>query len=390
GVDLILGVVVDYYHANREGENRSPFEPRIFSVLLQPGDIAENIAALLNYQFGFKVSNSWFFKVLGKVIMPMIIFTVVVAWLMSAIVFIESDSHGIIERFGKVDRNSLSPGVYLKMPYPFAKVLKYQVKRVQSFMLGDDDEQLEPEVIVWTQEHSESEEKYLLPNRLAGSDGSVAVSYLMVNIPLRYTIKDLYGYVYNFVNADKTLRQLAKREVLTFLARSEFFNFFTTGRFAASEELKDLIQKKADALGLGVNIEYVNFMAVHPPFEVGEAFESVASAMELKSKIIADAESYENEKLAESSGKVERLLFDALAHSVKVKILAQSEAKQFLSQLTGYEIFSGYYELNNLLNIYSEQEVNRRKYILPSGLKSEKYILNLEEKQGPDLLDLGN
>lgn len=392
GVELVLGVILDIYRPDFDAKEKPAYESKLLTIIFQPGGVAKNIAEVINYQFGFTVSDTWFFKFIEKMLLPFVLVTLLIAYLMGSVVYIDSDSQGIKETFGKVtSRRALTPGVYFKLPYPFGEIRQFPVKNIQEFNLGYSlaDDHKASSVIVWNRSHVSTEENFLLPDSQSGAkdSDSVAVSFVTVRIPVRFVVKDLYKYLYNFRDAKAVLKKLAQAEVVEYLASSDFFTFLNTGRLEASEDMTKLIQKAADKADLGVEIVYVNLLATHPPVVVGDAFQSVTSAMEKKEALILDAMAYANRTVPEAKGKAAIVLKDAEAYRFRALSLAKAEVELFKSQSKAHKSFEKYYEVSKELEVM-ESTKDRRKYVVPENYPKEIYDINLEDKSQPDLMDL--
>ncbi len=397
GADLILSVILQFYQTSSDPNNCPAYESKLLTIFSSPSEITKNIANLLNYQFGYEISESSFFRTLEHGLLPFVLVTVVIGWLMTAVVYIPEDSQGIRECFGKVSSTTpLQPGIYFKLPYPFAEIKKKAVKKVNDLTLGhlenvttDPHVIISDEVIEWGNNHANDEENYILPTQQSHSNTSVPGSYLTVSFKVSYVIKDLYKYLYQFKDADKLLYQLSQAEVLRFLSGSEFFKFLNEQRTESADEIQRLIQGKADRYDLGVEIIYVGFPAAHPPVSVGRDFEKVTSSLEHREATILQAEAYANRILPETSGKAFALVEAAKTYRDKVTLVAYAESKQFLEKHKSHLAFKDYFELDNQLKAL-ENSAKRRKYIVSKSFKKYNYTLNLEENLTPSLLDLNN
>src|SRR5512140_561011 len=93
---------MDIYRPRLKGQYiRSAFESRLLGLISEPGGILYTAASAIDYQFGFKVSHTWFLQLLQKAIAPLILFSIVTLYLLSSITIVQPDEKGIIERFGK-------------------------------------------------------------------------------------------------------------------------------------------------------------------------------------------------------------------------------------------------------------------------------------------------
>src|SRR6185503_7680178 len=120
-LETMVNLVLEIYRPRVKGQQaRLLYESRLVGLLSQPEGLITTAAQALDYQFGFKVSDTWFYKFLERALGWLILLQVVVLLLSTSIIFIEPGEQGILERFGKpVDsRHVLQPGAHLKLPWP--------------------------------------------------------------------------------------------------------------------------------------------------------------------------------------------------------------------------------------------------------------------------------
>ena len=73
GIENLLNVVFDIYRPRLAGQyNRAGFDSRLLGLINEPGEILHTATGAIDYQFGFKVSQTWFFKLLEKAVVPLI------------------------------------------------------------------------------------------------------------------------------------------------------------------------------------------------------------------------------------------------------------------------------------------------------------------------------
>src|SRR5512140_2202336 len=123
---------MDIYRPRLKGQYiRSAFESRLLGLISETGGILYTAANAIDYQFGFKVSQTWFFQLLEKAIAPLILFSIVTLYLLTCITIVQPDEKGIIERFGKpIIENQIGPGLHLKLPWPIDIAYNYPVNRI--------------------------------------------------------------------------------------------------------------------------------------------------------------------------------------------------------------------------------------------------------------------
>jgi regulator of protease activity HflC (stomatin/prohibitin superfamily) len=329
GVETLINFILDFYRPRAVGEHYRPaFESRLLALISEPGDIAKSIAEAVNYQFGFEVSTTWFYKTLQANIVRLAAVSVIVLVGMTSIVVVDANELGLKERWGApVDpENPLGPGLYFKLPWPVEVVHKANVQLIEEMTIGeprgehgDDDHEVEDTVITWTEKHDfvASVDLIVATPELARMDQDetdqardVAVSILRVSMPVQYRVKDgcLSDYLYNYVEPDRLLRNVAYRELVKQAVNFDYQKIMSEQRESVTKNLASAIQAKSDELGLGLHIVYVALQDIHPPTEdeVAATFQKVAIAEQQRTKLIESAEITYVETVIGASGDVKR------------------------------------------------------------------------------------
>jgi regulator of protease activity HflC (stomatin/prohibitin superfamily) len=329
GAETAINLVLDIYRPRLKGRySRSAFDSRLLGVINEPGGILRSLADAIDYQFGFKASQTWFYKLLEQAIVPLVLFGAVTLYLLSCIVVVAPDEQAIIERFGNPENEAgekrlLDPGFAFKLPWPIDIVHKHPTKRISEISIGfvpkiDPNGQVERKPLLWGQAHHEREYQLLVASRQSGVEpiaGTVPVSLVIAAVPVQYRIKDLYSFVYNHNEPEKLLESICYRELTKFAAsaklegenRADMENsLLGMGRAEAGKVLTERIQKAADEEGLGLEIVFLGLQGVHPPAEVAAAYQKVVSAVQKKQALILEAQAERNKMLSTLVGSVEK------------------------------------------------------------------------------------
>ncbi len=418
GLELLIKLIVDFYRPRRVKEEEKPLlESRLLTLLTEPGGIARNIADSLNYQFGFQVSESWLYRSLERLLVPFVVLAVLCMWLLSSVEVIEADENGVRERFGDVVRKEpMKPGLYLKLPWPFAQIKTFPVGKVRKLRIGykpgtdqnaawpqDIPKQLRGDlsarVIVWSQAHNKQEVDFLVPTgkeitagpeELPGPETSVPVSvfFITANIPLYVKVDDLYSFLYRHEDSMDTLRKVAMGEVTRYLAHGNFFALLTEGRFEAARVIRGNIQQRARELKLGIEVVFVGLQGMHPPVNVGEDFDEVVAAMEKKHTKTLKAESYSLKMKPQAKARSVEIITDANIYKNQETRLAEAESRRFEKQLMAYRACPEVYGLYRFLRVMEKGVSETRRYVVAPRKASEVLIMDLKKKIRPDLLDV--
>lgn len=413
GVEMLVGFVIEFYRPRSPGEEERPLhESRLLNLVTEPGGVAKNVAESLDYQFGFQVSEGKFYQTLERVLLPSLLFVVGALWLLTCLVQVNASEQGIRENFGRVaDRTPLPPGMYFKWPAPFSRIRKFNVSEIHQAVVssevetgheeGKEDDHKEI-LVLWSQPHGENikDTPFIVALRPEastvvepGSSAPVSVYFMTANIPVSYKIKDVYQFAYANRNADDIFFNLAYREISAYMARHDFNEVLTSYRKPASEELRARIQKVADEFpaasghGLGVEIVTVGLEEIHPPTEVGLAFDQVTSARIEKETSILNGQvaALKMKPAAETYSTVMKTI--ANSYKDNTGTIAQAEAQRYLCQLEGFRACPEVFKMNHYLEAFEESFQSARKYVVAAKTGKETVTIDTKEA-GTGMVDI--
>jgi regulator of protease activity HflC (stomatin/prohibitin superfamily) len=333
GAETALNVVLDIYRPRLKGQySRAAFDGRLLGIINEPGGIFRSAAAAIDYQFGFEVSQTWFYKLLEKAIVPLILFSATTLHLASCIVVVGPDEEAVIERFGNplTPDNKVrlaKPGMHFKLPWPIDIARKHATREIGELYVGyvpnidPGTGRAVPEPsLLWGQMHYQEEQSFLVASEYAGQpsdEGAPPVGLIKANVPVQYRIRDLYAYVYNHSDPVKLLENICYRELTRFTAGSKVEvddvllaregadeSLFGAGRTRAKEVLFERIQKAADDANLGIEVVFVGLQGIHPPPEVAPDYEAVIGAIQEQQALVLEAEAQRNRTLSKLVGSV--------------------------------------------------------------------------------------
>ncbi|HRS12055.1 MAG TPA: SPFH domain-containing protein [Sedimentisphaerales bacterium] len=334
GAETALNTVLDIYRPRIKGEySRAAFDSRLLGIINEPGGVFRSVAAAIDYQFGFQVSQTWFYKLLEKAVVPLILFSALTLYLASCIVVVLPNEEAIVERFGDPmtgggQVRGLKPGLHFKLPWPIDIAYKYPTRQILELYVGyvpkTDPKTGRPITepsLLWGQSHYESEFSFLVASEQTGEalgEGAVPVSLVKANIPIQYRIKDLYAYIYGHSDPARLLEDIAYRELTEFAAsagievdidpsgRVATESLLGAGRTRAKQILTERIQKAADDQGLGIEVVFLGVQGIHPPPEVAPDYQAVIGAVQKKYALVLNAEADRNATLGALIGSVEK------------------------------------------------------------------------------------
>jgi regulator of protease activity HflC (stomatin/prohibitin superfamily) len=329
GFEILINGVFDIYRPRIEGlYSRASFDSRILGIINEPGRVFKTAAGAIDYQFGFNVSETWFYKLLEKAIIPLVLFSSAILYLMSSFVVIAPDEKAVIEHFGNsVDvqgnKRILEPGLAIKWPWPIDIVRKYPVKKVKQVNIGfvpalKPDGSIDIKPRLWEKSHYKKEYNLLVatPQSDTQSDesGAIPVSLIRAAVPVQYVVNDIYAFLYNHQKPQQVLEDICYRELTRFAAASRIEadedenlekSLLGAGRAPARKILSANIQAAADAANLGIKVVFVGLEGIHPPPEVALDYQKVVGAVQKKQALILNAHAIRNLQLSELAGSVD-------------------------------------------------------------------------------------
>jgi len=409
--EMLVTLLLEIYRPRVKGKvARLVYDSRLIGLLAQPESLFTTAAQALDYQFGFKVSETWFFQLLRRSLPVLFLAQLAVLLLSTCVVFIEPGEQGVLERFGRLDptRPVLNPGGHLLWPWPVDHVYRYRTGQIQMFDVGFTPTAQGPtnQVILWSVAHAGIQEVNFLVGNIEpatitnladvapGSAANAALSKVApvglidVSIPVQYQITNVLDWAYN--NADQTnlLQDLAARVTVHYLAGADLNTLLSHGRLAAAQELRRRIQAAANERQLGAKIVFAGVQDIHPPVKVAGDYEKVVAAGQQK---IADtnnafADAIRTNALAGAAAFT--AVNEAEAARRQTEQAAFAQADLFTNQLTAYAAAPSVYRQRAYFEMFPEATANTRKYILLVTNVHNVNVFDLEDKVRADLENL--
>jgi regulator of protease activity HflC (stomatin/prohibitin superfamily) len=399
--EMLLTLLLEIYRPRVKGKITRPlYESRVVGLLAQPESLFTTAAQTLDYQFGFNVSETWFFQLLQKNLAYLILAQLAVLFLSTCVVFVDAGEQVVLEHFGKRIDPPLTAGAHLKLPWPVDKIYRYRTEQIQTIYVGftPDTGKDEQNVILWTVAHNQ-EQNFLVANRqtaMIQSDNTDTndtlkappVSLITVSIPVQFQITNVMDWAYNNGDPTNLLTDLATREVVHYLAGVDLGDFLSHARLQAADTLQQQIQAEANEYNLGAKILFVGLQDVHPPTTVAGDYEKVVGAYQTYfAKILnAKADAIRTNALAGALAFTTTNVADATREQLEVSAFAR--AALFTNQIPAFEAAPSVYKQRAYFKAFADATASSRKYILLVTNTQDVIIFDLEDKIRNDLLDL--
>jgi len=410
--ETLLMLVMGIYRPRAPGQElRAAHDSRLLGMLTTSRGILRTTAETLDYQFGFRVSETWFYRFFERAIGPLIIFQAITLELLTCFAIVDTSEQAIIERFG-VPRSAekpLGPGLHLKWPWPIEIAYHYPTSRVEKLTIGEQLVEDAPGFL-WTKTHAKQPFNLLAANRQQPGPAPTpapprkpgqpeqpgqpsrpqrevpGVSLITGTVAVLYYVDNLYDFLYRHAEPKRALEALCYRELSRYAAHSDFMEFLGAGRAKATAELKASIQAAADAQHIGVKIVHVSLQGIHPPVQVAAAFEEVVGALEERDAKVWAARGHENSVVPQARATAARTLADAKIYAADREHVAPATEKEFLMQLEASRAAPSVFRHRKLLSALRDTLRDARKIVKPAWVRVNEVLqIDLQEKSTPGM-----
>ncbi len=288
--------------------------------------------------------------------------------LFSCLYTVKIDEEALIIRFGKIinKKRPIQAGLHLKLPYPFAKVVKIQSKKIMTIEIGNKSSA--NNALIWTIVHGDQDE-------FIAGDNNLFLPYVILN----YTIDKPYTYYTKNADPLKALERISYQVLTNIFLRNKFFDLALFKRRIWINDAKQKIQFGVDQLNTGISIESLNIKDLHPPEKVASAFENVIAAYQQKKRMINMATGEKNKKIPRARSSAKFIITDAHSYVDRKIKIAEGEAQSFRLRLEGYETAKRISTENMRLSVVEEVLKDRRKIIYDPRTNISPDILYFEE-----------
>ena len=410
GIEMALLVTLDIFRPRIKGQyQQTSFESRLLGIFGGSGSFFRTASHALDYQFGFKVSETWFYRLLEKYIAMLLIIDLAILYLATSFCIVPTGSKGVCERWGapmNLDE-PWSAGMHFKLPYPIEQVRIFPVSETKIVDVGYErkDSPVNPVTgqkmhdytpVLWTIDHWKQEYPFLVPAKKAGMDenDSDAVNNLfdklVVAVVFQYHIEDIKKYAYqsgSFIEPASVISKLCERAVLHYCSQNDIEQILGPGRDLTAKNFKKNINETLNNYGVGVKVDFVGIKSVHPPVKVAESFEKVISALQQKQTSILMAQGFSEQIINNAEAEADVAVSQAKAYKKERQLLAEADSKRFIKQIEAYDKGKDVYLKREYLSVLDEEMPKLRKYIIASdNVDDWVYEFDLKEVLKPDML----
>jgi membrane protease subunit HflK len=244
-----------------------------------------------------------------------------VAYLATGVYTVGTDQRAVVRRFGGVIDEHAEPGLHLGLPWGLDRVDLVKPSETKTVQIGGraTDRAIGPSLAP------------SLAQFLTGDQNLVNVE-----ATVQYTITDPTRYLFSLAEPAQVITRAAESATSTTLASKSIDSVLTSGKDALAILIKDTLEQNLRPYELGVQIRSVSLTELAPPPQVADAFTRAASARSDRERLVLEAGTYANEKLAQARSESQQRTDRARADHARAVDLARSEAERFAGLLYEY------------------------------------------------------
>ena len=349
---LAVNILLSFFKNNIIGD----FDYTIIPKTLKAND-ANSFWDSDDVKINFSLKSLYTFKYTLK-ILPGVIFSLGLILFLSTTVFVvQPHQQAAVYRLGRLTRSSIvGGGLRFKLPWPIDRAVIYDVHRINYLQIG----YASPDRVnfLWADIHGGGNLLLLLGN------GNEAVS---VNMKIIYKISDLYYYIKTSSNPEAELTAAAYRALMNRTVNTTLDAFLSVDRSLLSASILNELSYFSEAERLGLSVVQVIIENIHPPVEVADVYQRVATASIEKNTIITNARA-DAERMIIYAQQQSRVAIDnALADQQTRVSAAQKEMAVYYEAMQAYLINPRSFRLTRTLNAFEAAVSGNKVYVFSPG-----------------------
>ncbi|WP_321903176.1 SPFH domain-containing protein [Paraburkholderia tropica] len=249
------------------------------------------LSAQLRMRYGIDLRQNWALQSFVRLLPAAIATVVVLGWLLGGVAVLGPDQRAVYERFG-APVAVWQPGLHVGLPWPFGRTRVIDNGAVHQLIVSgsaNDASQAAPGVAadaappdqlnrLWDVAHP-----WETTQVIAGTSGDQQAFQVVsadVRLDYRIALSDAAARaaLYRAVDMDETVRAIANRAVVRYLASRTLQSLIDTPQTAMANTLRASVQGELDRLASGIEVMAVVIESVHPPAGAAAAYHGVQAA----------------------------------------------------------------------------------------------------------------
>lgn len=242
----------------------------------------------------------------------------VIGYLMTGVYVVNTDEHAVVRRFGAVAAR-VGPGMHYRLPWPMDKVDVVKTTSVMKIGVG-----------------------FAVPNSDAETMTGIELltgdtNILNIALVVQYVIGNPADFLFQVQRPEELVGMLAQSVLTETVVGMPVDEVLTTGRLAIQRRVQVRTQELLDGYRSGVQVTSASIMSITLDSAVAQAFQDVADAMSDREKAQNEARAYANDQIPRARGEAYRLVSDAESYKQQRVAEAVGDTTRFLALLHEYQ-----------------------------------------------------
>lgn len=334
-----------------------------------PGLGGEDLGVLsyLEKNTGITMRSLWSIRLIKTVLPYSLIAVVLLLWGFSGVVKIEAQQEGAHYRLGKLQEETLQPGLHMTLPWPFDTVEIYDTQTVSNMTIGYVSDRSTDNI--WTDSHGKEEYTLLL------GGGKELVS---INLRLEYRIDDLKAYLRGSASPELLVQAAAYEAVTARTINTDLETLLATDRVAFAESFQKELVERIAVHNTGITVVSVVLESIHPPMQIADVYQELVSAGIKAEQIVLQAQCDANVTVINANNYYDTIITDAKVNQYRDIAAARSEVAAFMASAEADAAYPEAYRYYKYLQAVTSAYSDARIVIVGDGVNSENiYIGNI-------------
>jgi membrane protease subunit HflK len=320
---------------NSDNKNKDPWgnkdkqsPPDLDKII---ADVMKKVREMFSFQKSGKIVNSegkpsnkdhhYGFGVTALVLL--------VLWFISGFYIVNPAEEAVILRLGQYS-DVTQPGLHWMARFIDSKYV-IDVQKIYSFSLQGD-------FLTKSSDQNDLPNQYIQVDTTKKNPNESDQSKNLVNVELnvQYRITNPRAYLFNVVNPDDTVQQVASGALSDMIGKMKLDDVLTTGREFLSSGVLDRTREVLKNYNVGLEVVAVTLKKVQAPDQVRAAFNDVNRADQDRSTTIQQAQAYASKVVPIAQGAAARILADANGYQQQVVLTAQANIARYQALQQAY------------------------------------------------------
>ena len=382
---LLLWIVEHYRPHTGRLPDRTIYESRLLAVFSHPRGVMGNLADIIDYQFGLKISEQWLSRFAFRAVLPYLALQSATILLLTCLVYIAPHETGLAERPGADGYERLEPGLHVRLPWPLTRITRVAANRVGTMSIAPPPTPVKPgetasDLSLWSDARFADGLYLTAVDRpdVAGDD-MVSFNLAASAVTVHYGIADAQLYLSRTADPARLMDVFSRRALVHYLITHDFDAMLSAGRTRMGSDLMRVLAPQLEPYGLRVlSLEVTAFQ---PPPTAAQAFREVIDARMASAAALIDAETYAERAAAEAEQAYEQHKAVAEAEAAEIKAAAKVANVVYKTQYKHYVEYPRLYRTRARLDAVVRWLQDVRKIVITADYDREQVRLQLRDGQ---------